>query len=174
MSEIWKDVPGWEGYYRVSTFGRVRSLPRVVYRNYSEGIIRSVPVKGRILKWVWSGGYATVRLCDKANGRNEVHLVHRLVLTTFVGPCPEDMEGCHFPDKNTSNNCLLNLVWATHEENGKHSVIHGSYVGRTCSGGTRAKMSAARIGMRPSGTTRRKMSESRRAYWQKQKLMNQN
>lgn len=28
-SEIWKDVPGFEGAFQVSSFGRVRSLPRI-------------------------------------------------------------------------------------------------------------------------------------------------
>jgi hypothetical protein len=30
--EKWKDVEGHEGYYAVSTFGRVRSYSRMVYR----------------------------------------------------------------------------------------------------------------------------------------------
>lgn len=30
MKEIWKTVEGYEGYYEVSNFGRVRSLDRVV------------------------------------------------------------------------------------------------------------------------------------------------
>lgn len=30
MEEIWKDVVGWEGIYKVSNLGRVRSLDRHV------------------------------------------------------------------------------------------------------------------------------------------------
>jgi hypothetical protein len=33
------------------------------------------------------------------NGRQRWLQVHRLVLEAFVGPCPEGMEGCHFPDR---------------------------------------------------------------------------
>lgn len=43
-------------------------------------------------------------------------LVHRLVLETFVGPCPEGMEGCH-NDGDHTNNQLGNLRWDTHQEN---------------------------------------------------------
>ena len=30
MEEEWKDIDGYEGYYQVSNFGRVRSLDRYV------------------------------------------------------------------------------------------------------------------------------------------------
>ncbi|MDM8222537.1 NUMOD4 domain-containing protein [Limosilactobacillus vaginalis] len=34
MNEIWKDIPKYEGYYQVSTMGRVKSLDRtIVYKN---------------------------------------------------------------------------------------------------------------------------------------------
>ena len=29
-SEVWKDIPGYVGYYQVSNMGRVRSLPRFI------------------------------------------------------------------------------------------------------------------------------------------------
>lgn len=27
-NEIWKDIPGYDGYYQVSNYGRVKSLPK--------------------------------------------------------------------------------------------------------------------------------------------------
>jgi hypothetical protein len=30
VDEIWKDIPEYEGFYQVSSFGRVRSVDRVV------------------------------------------------------------------------------------------------------------------------------------------------
>lgn len=30
MKEIWKDIPGFEGYYQVSNCGRVRSQSRTI------------------------------------------------------------------------------------------------------------------------------------------------
>lgn len=61
--------------------------------------------------------------------------VHRLVLETFIGPCPPGKEACHFDDDGT-NNRLRNLRWDTHESNmrdrdrnGKTAI--GSRAGRT-------------------------------------------
>jgi hypothetical protein len=46
--------------------------------------------------------------------------VHRLILETFVGPCPEGHETLHLDD-NPRNNRLENLRWGTRKEN--HSTI---------------------------------------------------
>ena len=43
--------------------------------------------------------------------------VHSLVLEAFVGPRPTGMQGCHFPDPDTSNNRLDNLRWDSAEAN---------------------------------------------------------
>jgi hypothetical protein len=51
-------------------------------------------------------------------------MVHRLVLETFRGPCPEGMEGCH-NDGNQLNNRLENLRWDTHLANVKDRAKHG-------------------------------------------------
>lgn len=42
--------------------------------------------------------------------------IHRLVLETFVGPCPKGMECCH-ADSDPTNNSLSNLRWDTHAGN---------------------------------------------------------
>lgn len=52
--------------------------------------------------------------------------VHRLVLEAFVGPCPEGMEACHFPDRNPGNNRVHNLRWDTRKHNQADRVLHGT------------------------------------------------
>ena len=52
-------------------------------------------------------------------------LVHRLVLETFVGPCPEGMECCHI-DGDASNNWLHNLRWDTRKANAGDRIKHGT------------------------------------------------
>lgn len=48
-------------------------------------------------------------------------LVHRLVLETFVGPCPDGME-CDHVNRNRSDNRLKNLRWIPHNENQRNTA----------------------------------------------------
>ncbi len=52
--------------------------------------------------------------------------VHRLVLKTYVGPCPKDME-CRHLNGNPADNRLKNLKWGTRSENSKDSIKHGTH-----------------------------------------------
>jgi hypothetical protein len=119
-TEIWKDIPGYEGYYQISTCGHVRSLDR--YQTFANNQVRkyrSQPIKSRQNKH----GQVMIDL-RKLKVKN-THLVHRLVLLTFVGDCPDGMEGCH-NDGNKLNNRLSNLRWDTHSNNELDKVIHGT------------------------------------------------
>jgi hypothetical protein len=60
------------------------------------------------------------------NGKRTDVSVHALVLTAFRGPCPEGMEGCHFPDRNPANNALTNLRWDTSKGNQADRIKHGT------------------------------------------------
>lgn len=71
-----------------------------------------------------SSGYLMVQLCK--NGRRHRFPVHRLILTVFVGPCPPGMEGCHFPDRDRTNNRLSNLRWDTRAKNHADKILHGT------------------------------------------------
>ena len=64
-----------------------------------------------------SSGHMHVNLFR--DGRNHLVAVHRIVLEAFVGPCPEGMEGCHYPDADKRNNALANLRWDAQAENAK-------------------------------------------------------
>ena len=33
MKEVWKDVPGYEGYYKASNLGKIKSVERIVKHN---------------------------------------------------------------------------------------------------------------------------------------------
>lgn len=53
--------------------------------------------------------------------------IHRLVLETFIGPCPNGMESCH-NDDNKLNNLLSNLRWDTKSNNTKDAIKYGKHV----------------------------------------------
>lgn len=118
--ERWLPVPEYEGYYEVSDHGNVRSVDRKII--HSNGITRTFP--GRVLKkWQDKGGYWKVGLSK--NGELHFRMVHRLVLSAFVGQCPKGMEGCH-NDGNPGNPHLGNLRWDTYSNNQKDRRMHGT------------------------------------------------
>lgn len=121
MTEDWRAVPGWEGLYEVSDHGKVRSLPRTARGGFS-GTRR---IKGRTLRPVKTrSGHLGIVMTDGT--RKERALVHRLVMSTFVGPCPAGEEVCHnngIPDDNR----LENLRYGTRSENIYDAVKHGAH-----------------------------------------------
>ncbi|MBA3484450.1 MAG: HNH endonuclease [Pirellulales bacterium] len=62
-------------------------------------------------------------------GRGNRRYVARLVLEAFVGPCPEGMESCHFPDSTSANCRLDNLRWGTSVENTDDQRKHCTLIG---------------------------------------------
>jgi hypothetical protein len=107
MTEIWKWVRNYKGRYKVSTFGRVKSVRRQFQTWQGPKWL-----KARFLKGTPSNhGHLTVNLTK--NGRCKSHYIHRLVLEAFVGPCPDGMECRHTPDPNPTNNRLTNIRWGT-------------------------------------------------------------
>ncbi|HHX61321.1 MAG TPA: hypothetical protein GX707_11520 [Epulopiscium sp.] len=85
--EVWRDVPGYEGYYQVSSLGRVRSLDRTVTTKH--GVERFY--KGRIIKGNVNGdGYRQTTL--KKNNIGRAFLFSQVVAMTFLG---------HEPNGNT-------------------------------------------------------------------------
>jgi hypothetical protein len=119
MRENWRPVFGFEGLYEVSSFGRIRSLGRPPVcgkhggRGFRECILRAHSV---------SKGHLRVKL---RQGQETKFFVHTLVLTAFVGPCPQGME-CRHLDGNPANNRLGNLKWGTPEENWADRRRHGN------------------------------------------------
>lgn len=114
MTEEWRDVVGYEGYYQVSTHGRVRSVDRFDDRGFHQ--------RSCILKSNDNGkGYRTVGLTKKSKGKRVK--VHRLVAQAFI-PNPENKPFVNHKDETRDNNNVDNLEWVTHKENinyGKHN-----------------------------------------------------
>lgn len=115
-TERWLPVVGYEGLYEVSDLGNVRSL---------DGTRAGRKFRGRVLKpRSRHAGHQAVDLSTP--GRRWSVDVHRLVLSAFVGPCPEGMEGCH-NDGDPTNNRLGNLRWDTHRANMQDRITHGRH-----------------------------------------------
>ncbi|HEV7195571.1 MAG TPA: NUMOD4 motif-containing HNH endonuclease, partial [Pedococcus sp.] len=100
----------------VSNLGRVRSLDRITDRGRKW--------RGRIMSPAPMGpsGYLVVTLWR--DGKQRTALVHRLVLTAFVGP--SDFEVRH-KYGDPADNRLAHLAWGTHSENQFDQVAHGTH-----------------------------------------------
>ena len=105
--EIWKDIPNYEGLYRVSNLGQVKSLERIDARGHS--------LKEKILKQVITrDGYYRVALYKNSIGKR--CMVHRLVYEAFNGTIPEGLQVNHISERK-SDNRLENLNLMTPKEN---------------------------------------------------------
>jgi len=114
--ELWRPINTYEGYYEISTFGRVRSLPRL-YKN-SRGHHRRV--KGRVLKLqLDKDGYNTI--CLRLNRASKHIKVHRGVALAFI-PNLEGKPQVNHDDGDKTNNHVDNLEWATSSQNIQHAV----------------------------------------------------
>lgn len=110
-NEIWKDIQGYEGLYKVSSLGRVKSSDRVV--TCKGGIKRLY--KGKILSIIMNkSGYFTVFLYKDNSAKQRY--THQLVAQAFI-PNPNNLLEVNHIDEDKSNNRVSNLEWCTREYN---------------------------------------------------------
>lgn len=118
--EEWRDIAGYEGFYQVSSEGRVRSIVRMLQSAIDAGIRK----EKQILAFGSNKqGRLQVVLCKHAITKRVQ--VHTLVLEAFVGPKPLGME-CLHDDNDYTNNWVGNLKWGTHTENMRDKERHGT------------------------------------------------
>lgn len=115
----WRPIPGYDGYYEVSSLGDVRGVDRTI----PDKRLGSQRKKGKLMKPYIRRGYKRVALTRY--GKTKHISVHTLVLLTFIGPKPPGMEARH-KDGDRLKNRASNLVWGTPEDNQQDKVRHGT------------------------------------------------
>lgn len=116
MDEKIREIPGFPDY-SISKDGKV-------FRTYFRNKQTSHPMKPKeIRQFNDTAGYKMVDLSK--NNIATMQLVHRLVLLTFIGDCPNGCEAAHLNGIKTDNR-MENLVWVTRKENLSHRVLHGT------------------------------------------------
>lgn len=124
MSEAWKAVQGFEGYYEVSNRGRIRGCTRTIRRYSSDGSYHECTWKGGIRKLQpHSDGYLRVNL--RKEGTERGFYVHRLVAEAFI-PNPSGLPEVNHIDSDRSNNRAENLEWVSPSGNRKHGYAFGN------------------------------------------------
>ena len=131
--EVWKPIPGYEGFYDVSNCGRVRSKDRIVEFTKSNGTAVELNCEGTILSPSYSGQYKYPSVCLRRAGNIETKYIHRLVAIVFLGK-PEgdigvgaDAWQVNHIDSDPENNHVSNLEWCKPQENIDHSWSLGNY-----------------------------------------------
>lgn len=111
--EIWKDIPGYEWYYQISSLWRIKSVERyVMHYSWIKTIRRS-----RILKVKYEKlGYVSVCL-SKENNKKDIR-IHRWM--TFL-PNENNKKTINHINWNKHDNRLENLEWMTQTENIRHA-----------------------------------------------------
>lgn len=107
--EQWRPVVSFEGFYEVSSLGRVWSWHG----------------RGRYLSLRRSGAYKNVSL-QRQGERPVTAYIHRLVAEAFHGPCPEGQVVRH-EDGNAENNSADNLEYGTPKANVGDQIRHGTH-----------------------------------------------
>jgi hypothetical protein len=114
-TEEWRDVVGFEGYYKVSNIGRIKSI-HTKWATWSERLLRP-NISGR------RSSYPKVTLVR--DGQHFYRRVHRLVIEAFIGSPPQDKQCVNHIDANRSNNRMVNLEYCSHQDNTDHANALG-------------------------------------------------
>ena len=93
-TEIWRDVKGFEGLYKVNRKGEIYSLLKNIIR----------PPK--------DNGYGYDSITLNKNGKKITRYIHRIVAEAFI-PNPNNYPMVNHKDENKKNNNVENLEWCT-------------------------------------------------------------
>lgn len=100
--EEWIDINGYEGLYKISSYGRIYSYPR---KGSKGGFIKSS---------YSSSGYLQTHLCK--NTVSKTMQIHRLVAKHFLSN-DQNLPEVNHKDEDKINNCVWNLEFCTREYN---------------------------------------------------------
>jgi len=109
-SDEWKDVPDYEGFYKVSRTGIVKSVERWItnsngIRSKYKGVVRKLTTD--------RDGYGCVIL--HREGERKSHRISRIVAICWV-PNPNYLPEVRYLDDNRDNTVPENLEWCLHSD----------------------------------------------------------
>lgn len=115
--EQWKDIPGYEGIYQASTYGRIRTVEGKTTYTERHGVRRW---QSRILKGRGDRHSPGRRVNLWKDGKAKEFLVARIIATTFLGE-PQPEYTVNHIDGDRMNNHISNLEWLSRADNIRHA-----------------------------------------------------
>lgn len=108
--EVWKDVPEYDGLYRISNLGRLKYLVR------DNETIKKEKIRRQCLN---KDGYLCCSL--KKENKRKLATIHRIVALVFI-PNPNDYPIINHKNEIKTDNKTNNLEWCTIEYNVVYSA----------------------------------------------------
>ncbi|MFW6273040.1 MAG: NUMOD4 domain-containing protein [bacterium] len=109
-NEIWVDIIGYEGLYKISNYGNIKSCERYVeHKRHGQLLLRE-----KLRKY----GYGRDGRCNitlSKDGFDTLFGVARLVAIHFLDN-PNNYEKVMHIDGNRKNNNVSNLIWISHRD----------------------------------------------------------
>lgn len=128
MKEIFISIIGFDGFYQISNYGRVKSL-----RFNKERIIKS---------FIGTGGYLHTQIKNNCVMHNLS--IHRLVAKHFISN-PDSKPDVNHIDGNKLNNRIENLEWCTKSENIRHSFKIGTHPRKIGTSNSNVKITESQV-----------------------------
>lgn len=121
--EKWKPIPNYEGLYKASTLGRIKSLERIIHKQKCNVLFKEVILKQNKRSILSTNNYYCVNLYNNEH-KSKIQSVHRILAMCFITN-PDNKSQINHIDGNKHNNRFSNLEWCTASENAIHANING-------------------------------------------------
>lgn len=132
----WSHIDGYNGFYIISEYGHVISLPRTVIRQNQYPSGKTLKVSGFLLKQHISNDRFQVPISK--NGHYKKLYPHKLVAASFIKQPPNSIVVNH-KDGNPLNNHFTNLEWTSNSQNQLHCYKNKLRVSKSGSNHWRSK-----------------------------------
>jgi len=117
--EIWKEIDGYKGLYKINNMGDIITLPREMRKGKAMFMSKEKTMKQSNNTM----GYKVVNLTK--NGKHKIERVHRLMASNFLGKATKDKPIVNHKDGNKKNNNIENLEWCNNSKNQLHAIETG-------------------------------------------------